>query len=134
MFKRIGITALMIVSLVGMIGCDGGLIMGSKSMGVRSGEFIYMDGYVISSYNDSFERVWGAVESVIKDMKAYNVEKQKKIAKGSIIALVSEEKISIKVEFMERDKVSVAVLVGMGGSRIAAGAIHDKITQKLAKP
>ena len=67
-------------------------------------------------------------------MKAYNVQKENKIAKGEMIALVSEEKVVIKVEFQERDKISVAILVGLGGSKIGARSIHEKITQKLAKP
>ena len=134
MIKKIGTGALVLILTAGLLGCDAGLIMGSKAMGVRSGEFIYTDGYLTAYYSDKLERIWEAVEAVLKDMKAYNIEKQRKIAKGDIMALVAEEKIVIKMEFKERDKVAVAILVGMGGSKIGAQAIHEKITQKLAKP
>jgi hypothetical protein len=134
MARGLGIAFLAAVSLIGLIGCDGGLVMGSKAMGVRSGEFIYGDGYVASSYHDHFDRVWEAAVAVMKDMKAYQVQTDRKIAKGTISGLVSEEKVTIKMEYQERDKISVAILVGLGGSRIGARSIHDKITQRLSTP
>jgi len=131
MFKKIGRCVLVVVCMAGLMGCDAGLIMGSKAMGVRSGEFVYTDGYVVALYKDNLDRVWQAAEAVMKDLKAYDIVKDKKIAKGSIVCLVSEEKVTIKVEFMEREKISVAILVGMGGSKLGARSIHEKITQKL---
>ena len=133
MLKKSGFIALLAALLAGMIGCDAGLTVGSKSLGVRSGEFVYTEGYVISSYNDSIERVWQSAEAVMKDLKAYDVRKEKKIAEGTITGLVTEEKVTIRVAYVDRDKTSVAILVGMGGSKLAAGLIHDKLTQKLAK-
>lgn len=134
MLKKTGAAALLLATLLGISGCDTALVMGSHSMGVRSGEFVYEKGYVVYTYRESMDRVWQAAEAVLKDMKAYQIERDKKIAKGTISGLVTEEKVTIRVEFLERGKTSVAILVGMVGSRIGAGLIHDKITRKLSAP
>lgn len=131
MRKKIGTAALAVLLSAVIIGCDGGVFMGSKAVGVRSGEFVHSAGYVASTYKGSLDRVWQAAEAVMKDMKAIDVVKEKKIAQGTIRGLIMEEKVVIKVEYHEWESTSVSVLVGMGGSRIAARYIHEKITEKL---
>lgn len=131
MHKKMGMVVLSLVLLVSMIGCDAGVFMGSKAVGVRSGEFVYSAGYVVSTYTEPLDRVWQAAEAVMKDMKAGGVTTEKKIAQSVISGLIMEEKVVIKVEYQEKDRTAVSVLVGMGGSRIASRLIHDKIAEKL---
>ena len=114
-------------------GCDMGVVMGSRSVGVRSGEFVYSEGYMVSTYNDDFDRVWKAVEAVYREMKAQRLEQEKKIGKGKMVGFVLDEKLTVKIEFKAKDQTEVAVLVGLGGNNIAAHLIHEKIAQELSK-
>ena len=134
MRKIIGAAVLAVLLPAAMIGCDGGVFMGSKAVGVRSGEFVYSAGYIVSTYNDSLERVWQVAEAVMKDMKATDVTTEKKIAQSVIRGLIMEEKVTIKIEYQAKDRTAVSVLVGMGGSKIASRLIHDKIADKLMAP
>ncbi|MDQ5984497.1 MAG: hypothetical protein CSYNP_00192 [Syntrophus sp. SKADARSKE-3] len=133
MCKKACAAILAVTALLWMMGCDAGLIVGSKAMGVRSGEFIYKDGYVVSTYNEGIEPVWQAAEAVLKDLKAYDIRKDRKIAQGTITGFIAEEKVAITVEYKELDKTFVSILAGLGGSKIAGRLIHEKITQKLSK-
>ncbi|MDD5168383.1 MAG: DUF3568 family protein [Syntrophales bacterium] len=131
MLKKITIGTLMIAVFAGLAGCDGGIYMGSNAMGVRSGEFVYSAGYVTAVYNAPLKQVWQTTEAILKEMKATDIKQDMKIAQGTIDGLISEEKITIRVEYREREMTAVSILVGMGGSKIAAQLIHEKITQKL---
>ena len=92
MHKKIGAIVLVLSFMAAMVGCDAGVIMGSKAVGVRSGEFVYSAGYVVSTYTQPLERVWQAAEAVMKDMKATGVTTEKKIALSVISGLIMEEK------------------------------------------
>lgn len=116
-----------------LAGCDMGLVVGSKAVGVRSGSFVYSEGYMVCVYNDDFDRVWRAVEKVYGDMKAVKMERERKIGKGTLVGYIHDEKVTMKLEFKEKDRTEVAVLVGLGGNNIAAQLLHDKIAQELSK-
>jgi hypothetical protein len=50
-----------------------------------------------------------------------------------IKAIIQDEKVTIKVEYLERNLTSVSVLVGMVGNNMASRLIHDKIIGNLAE-
>jgi len=131
--KQLFFVAAVLAVAVLAAGCDMGVVMGSRSVGVRSGEFVYSEGYMVSTYNDDFDRVWKAVEAVYREMKAQRLEQEKKIGKGKMVGFVLDEKLTVKIEFKAKDQTEVAVLVGLGGNNIAAHLIHEKIAQELSK-
>jgi len=62
-----------------------------------------------------------------------NIQKERKISTGMIKAKIQDEKITIKVEYLERNLTSVSVFVGMVGNNMASRLIHDKIIGNIAE-
>jgi hypothetical protein len=114
--------------------CDTAITVGSKTIGIRSGEFIYTDGYLRATYIFPFERVWSACQKALTDLKASDVELTKKIATGSLTAVIQDEKIRITVDYMEKGMTAVSVMVGTAGNNLASQLIHDRITTVLRNP
>ncbi len=114
-------------------GCDTALTLGSKTVGIRSGAFIYEDSFLTASYNFPFDRVYTACEKTLKDMKATNMESIRKISYGSFVAILQNEKIQINVKYVEKEITSVAVKAGISGNKIAAQLIHDKLEANLKR-
>ncbi|MCX5826401.1 MAG: DUF3568 family protein [Deltaproteobacteria bacterium] len=125
------ITLIFIIGL--LAGCEGGVVVGGKSMGVQDGQFVRSSGYMVGSYPYPFDAVCQGIDDTLKDMKAVTNEKHVKIGKASIIATLQGEKVTFEVEFKEQSKTDVSILVGMGGSNIASQLIHDRLRQTLIK-
>ncbi|MBN1829633.1 MAG: DUF3568 family protein [Deltaproteobacteria bacterium] len=127
---RRAIPALLIISMVA--GCSTALVVGDRTIGIRSGKFIFTDGTLRTDYQGaSFERVWQACEATIKELKAAVVAVNKKIASGAITANLQGEEVAIVVQYVERDITTVAVRVGIAGDNVASQMIHDKIRNRL---
>ena len=125
------ITLIFIIGL--LAGCEGGLAIGGKSVGMQDGQFVHSSGYMIASYPYPFDAVCQGIDGTLKDMKAVTNGKHVKIGKASIIAMLQGEMVTFEVEFEEKDKTDVSILVGLGGSNIASQLIHDRLRQTLAK-
>ena len=124
------------LSLIGILliaGCDTALTVGSRTIGVSSGNFIYTDGYLMASYNYPIDKVWKACEQTLADMKAAVIEKNLKIASGTMNAIAYDEKIQILVEYESKNLTLVSVRVGLSGNNIASQLILDKISNSLQK-
>lgn len=126
-------TGLFLALIVLMAGCDTALTVGSKTIGVSSGDFIYTDGYLNTFYNFPLDKVWTACEQTLADMKASVIEKERRIASGKIIATAYDEKVQITVEYISKTQTSVSVRVGVSGNNMASQLIHDKIGNKLLR-
>ena len=124
---------LLLLCLAATFGCDASLTVANRTIGVSSGNFIYTDGSLTTNYNYPFDYVWKACEETIKEMKATGVEKNLKIAKGTINGVAQGEKIQIVVEYLAKDQASVSVRVGMAGNNLASQLIHEKIANYLSK-
>ena len=124
---------LFILCTIITVGCDASLTVGNRTIGVSSGNFIFTDGSLTTNYNYPFDEVWKACEQVLTDMKATAVEKNLKIASGSMSAVAQEEKIQVHVEYVSKDQTSVSVRVGMSGNTIASQLIHEKIANNILK-
>ena len=94
---------LLLPALLLITGCDTALTVGAKTIGIRSGEFIYTDGYLRATYLFPFEKVWTACEKTLTDMKATDVERIRKIAQGSFTAMIQDEKVRISVDYVEKE-------------------------------
>jgi hypothetical protein len=117
-----------------MLGCNAALVMNGKIMGVSGGSFIYQDGYLTTNYKADINPVWSACEKAIKDLKAVDVQKERKIATGSIKATIQDEKVTILVEYAAPNLTTVSVIVGIAGNNIASRMIQDKIAVNIVKP
>jgi len=114
-------------------GCDAALTVGNRTIGVSSGNFIFTDGALTTNYNYPFEEVWRACEQALADIKATAVDKDLKIASGSINAVAQEEKIQIHVEYVSKNQTSVSIRVGLSGNTMASQLIHEKIANNILK-
>jgi hypothetical protein len=133
--KRMLIGAIFLIpALLLMAGCDTALTVGAKTIGIRSGEFIYTDGYLRATYIFPLEKVWEACEKTLADMKATDVERIRKIAQRSFSAMIQDEKVRILVDYVEKDMTAVSIMVGMSGNNLASQLLHDRIANALKTP
>lgn len=124
---------LLIPALLAIAACDTALTVGSKTIGIRSGEFIYTDGYLRTTYHFPMEKAWSACEKTLADLKATDVDRIKKIATGNFTAFVQDEKVRISVEYVEKEITAVSIMVG-SGNNLASQLIHDRIASILKTP
>ena len=124
----------LIVLVFLLSGCDAAMVMGGKVMGVSSGRFIYQDGYLSTQYKAGVDQVWQACEKTVVELKGGKIEKDRKIAGGSIKAVISDEKVHILVEYVEKNVTNVSVMCGIGGNNIASRMLQDRIAANIVKP
>ena len=132
MKKRLLWTAFLVSAFLIIGGCDTALTVGNKTVGVQSGRFIYTEGYLRTTYNDPLEKVWEACEQTLSEMKATDVERIRKIARGNFAATIQDDKVRISVEYVEKNVTAVSVMVGMTGNNIASQVIQDRLAKILA--
>jgi hypothetical protein len=125
---------LLIPALLLVAGCDTSLTVGAKTIGIRSGEFIYMDGYLRATYLFPFDKTWMACDKALVGMKATDIERVRKIAQGSYAAMVQDEKVRISVDYVEKEITAVSIMAGISGNNLAAQLIHDRIANTLRNP
>ena len=114
-------------------GCDASFTVANRTIGVNSGNFIFTDGSLTTNYNYPFDEVWKACEQTLVDMKVTAVEKNLKIATGSMNGVAQDEKLQIHVEYVSKNQTSVSVRVGMSGNNMASHLIHEKIANNILK-
>ncbi|MDI9569313.1 MAG: DUF3568 family protein [Pseudomonadota bacterium] len=131
--RSVFFATLAMLVLTALAGCEGGLVLGGKSVAVQDGQMIRSSGYVVSTYPWPFEAVCRAVDDTLAEMRATVSEKTVKIGKARVLAVIQEEKVTVEVEFKDKDKTDVSILVGLGGSNIASRLIHDRLRRQLEK-
>lgn len=128
------IISLLLLFLGVFIGCNAAVNMNGKVVSVSSGQFLYQDGNMISSYKADIELVWAACEKTLKELKGTDIQKERKISVGTIKAIIQDENVIIKVEYVTKGLTSVSVFVGVAGNNMASKLIHDKIADNLVNP
>ena len=118
---------LLLLFLGVLAGCDAAINMNGKVMSVSSGQFVYQDGNLISNYKADIDLVWAACAKTVKELKGKDIQKERKIATGTMTAIIQDEKVNISVEYIAKDSTSVAVFVGVAGNNMASRLIHEKI-------
>jgi hypothetical protein len=126
------VTLLFLVFLL-LTGCDAAINMNGKIASINSGKFLYQDGNLVSDYKANIDMVWHACEKSVAELKATDIQKERKISTGMIRAVIQDEKVVIKVEYIDRDLTSVSIFVGTVGNNMASRLIHDKIISNLGK-
>ena len=127
------ILSLLFIVLLLLAGCNAAINMNGKVAGISSGRFVYQDGNLTSNYKADIDLVWMACEKLVTELKATDIQKERKISMGTIKAVIQGEKVVISVEYVDRDLTSVSVFVGVVGNNMASRLIHDKIISNLAK-
>lgn len=128
------IAVVLLSLLAACYGCGSAVLMGSQTVGIESGKFVYTNGSVKCDYTYPFEQVWEASLRALADMKAVSVTKEKRISKGEIEALISNEKVKVTVSYSSRDMTTVSVRVGLIGNNIASKMILERVTENLKSP
>lgn len=105
--------------------------VGNKTVGVRSGQFIFIDGNLKTEYRFSLDKVWAASEKALADMNAKDIGKTRKLASGSITCMIGDEKVAVLIDYIAKDQTLVSIMVGPVGNNFASRMIHDKITANL---
>lgn len=125
-----------IVALIAffLTGCDAVIHLNGKVAGIHSGRFLYQDGHLTSNYSEDIDAVWKACEKTVSELKASDVQKERKISYGTIQATIEDEAVTIRVEYVEKNVTSVSVFVGMVGNNMASRLIHEKILHHLTNP
>lgn len=127
-------TAVFAILVVALSGCNSAMVINGKVMGFHSGKFIYQDGYLTTQYKADIEPVWQACLKAVADLKGEDIEKERKISTGVIKAVISDEKVKIRVEYIDRELTSVGVFSGVTGNNMASKIIQDKIAGYLINP
>jgi hypothetical protein len=134
MRKKFSRTIFLIPLLLLIMGCDTALTVGTKTIGIRSGEFIYSEGYLRANYPFPLDKVWTACDKTLTEMKAAEVERIRKIAQGAFTAMILDEKVRISIDYVEKGITAVSIMVGISGDNIASHLIHDRIANTLKTP
>ncbi|HQL90503.1 MAG TPA: DUF3568 family protein [Syntrophales bacterium] len=130
MLKKIAMLAGLLF-LAALTGCA--IVAGETVMGYESGKFVYHDGSLESVYKYPLDQVWDAARKAMTDLKATDVVPDRRIEKGTIDAVLYEEKVKITMTYLTRSDTTVSVRVGTAGSNIGAKYIHDRIEANLRK-
>lgn len=120
-----------LISLI-LIGCNAAINLQGKVAGIRYGKFFYEDGNLVREYKVDIDLAWKACEKSMTDLKATDIQKERKISTGVIKAFIQDEKATIKVEYLGQSLTSVSVFVGTVGNNMASRLIHEKIIGNLA--
>ncbi len=131
--KKVNLILILVIGAFLISGCNAAFVMGNKVVGVSSGKFIYTDGILTTDYPSPFDKVWKACEKTIADMRTTDIEKDKKIATGTIDAVASDEKIHMSVKYATKNLTTVAIRVGLAGNNLASQLIHEKIKKNLSE-
>jgi hypothetical protein len=86
-----------------------------------------------TDYHFSFDRVWDACEKTVADMNSTDVIPYKEIGKGSIDAVIDEEKVHFSIQYKAKDLTTVAIRVGIVGNQVASQRLQDKVADHLLK-
>ena len=114
-------------------GC-GYLIVGGLAAGAgTAGTYYYLNGEMKTDYHGSFNDVWTACEKAIASMHGTEVVPEKEIAKGTINALINDEKVKFDITYKSNNTTTVAIRVGLVGNKSSSQLLHDKIADYLAK-
>jgi hypothetical protein len=130
--KRKSLLSFLMMSLMLLGGCAA-MAVGVTAVGVGSGTYLYINGDLNTDYYASFDRVWAACEKTVADMRGMEVKPDKDIGKGTITAVINDEKVQFSVKYKAKDLVTVGVRVGLLGDKLSSQLIHDKIADNIAK-
>jgi len=114
-------------------GCVPLVVVGGAAIGAGTGTYFYIDGELKTDYYSSFDKVWGACEKTVADMRGIEVAPTKEIAQGKITTVINDEKVTFNIKYKSKDFTTVSIRVGLLGNKLSSQLLHDKIAENLAK-
>jgi len=114
-------------------GCATALVVGGAAVGAGTGTYLYINGELRTDYPGSFDKVWAACERTVAELRGTEVQPAREIARGSINAVINDEKVKIEVTYRAKNLTTVAIRVGWLGNKMSSQLLHDKIGANLAK-
>jgi hypothetical protein len=132
MRKKIHWVVWLVMGALMISGCTAAWV-GVAAVGAGTGTYLYINGELKTDYNHPFEATWSACQRSIADMRGVDVEQQKEIGNGKIVATVNDEKVKIEVLYKAKNMTTVSVRVGLMGDKISSQLIHDKIGDNLVR-
>ncbi len=121
------------VALVFLLAGCGPLLVGGAAAGTGAGTYYFVNGALQADYKYPFDKVWGACEKTMADLRALNVRPAKEIGQGVLLAEINTEKVRLEVKYKERNVTTVAIRIGFFGDNTASRMIADKIEDNIAK-
>ena len=113
-------------------GCTA-LVVGGAAIGAGTGTYFYVSGELKTDYYASFDKVWGACEKTVADMRGIEVAPSREIAQGKISAVINNEKVNFDIKYKSKDLTTVSIRVGYIGNKLSSQLLHDKIAENLAE-
>jgi hypothetical protein len=110
------------------------LIVGGAAAGAGAGTYFYINGELKTDYQASFDEVWKACEKTVAGMRGTDVIPEKEIARGTINAVINDEKVKFEITYKSKNVTTVAIRVGLLGNRLSSQLLHDKIAENLGRP
>ena len=126
------ILILSIFSLFLFSGCVP-LVVGGAAAGAGAGTYFYINGELKTDYQASIDEVWKACEKTVASMRGSEVVPEKEISKGTINAVINDEKVKFDITYKSKTVTTVAIRVGLIGNRLSSRLLHDKIADYLVK-
>jgi hypothetical protein len=123
---------LAVMGLFLLSGCAA-VVVGGAAVGAGSGTYFYINGEMKTDYYFSFDAVWSACEKTVADMRGLDVQRDKMLAKGTIDAVIDDEKVQISVTYKAKNVTTVSIRIGIFGNKLSSQLMHDKILDNLAK-
>ena len=130
--KRVKWLMILMVGAFTLSGCAP-LVVGGAAVTGGAGTYFYTRGELTTNYHYSFDRAWNACEKTVAYMNATDVIPVKEISTGTIDAVIDSEKVHFSVKYKGGNLTTVAIRVGILGSRSASQRLHDKVTDYLLK-
>ncbi len=110
------------------------LVVGGAAVGTAgAGTYYFARGTMQTDYKYPFEDVWEACEKTLASMRAVDVQPLKEIGRGTINAVINDEKVQFVLSYRERSLTTVTVRVGAFGDKIASQMLQDKIEDNISK-
>lgn len=123
---------LLVMGVFLLSACAEALIIGA-AVGSGSGTYLFITGNMTTDYSQSFDATWSACQKTVADMRGLDVLPAKEIGKGSITAMIDDQKVQISIAYKAKNVTSVSVRVGILGNKLSSQHIHDKIGDNLAR-
>lgn len=122
------------VALLFLVSGCAPLVVGGAAVGTAgAGTYYFARGTMQTDYKYPFEDVWGACEKTLAGMRAVDVQPLKEIGRGTINAVINDEKVQFVLSYRERSLTTVTVRVGAFGDKIASQMLQDKIEDNISK-
>ena len=114
------------------VGCEA-LLIGGAAVGAGSGTYFYTNGELKTDYPYSFDKVWGACEKTVADMRGTAVEPRKEVGEGTISTKINGELVKFTVKYKDKNLTTVGIRVGIIGDESASKLLHDKVSNNIPR-